>query len=34
MMAEKLADVILGAPPLPRSEAKVYIAPEWETKQR
>jgi choline dehydrogenase len=34
MMAEKLADVILGAPPLPRSEAKVYIAPDYETSQR
>ena len=34
MMAEKLADVILGNPPLPRSEAKVYIAPNYETSQR
>jgi choline dehydrogenase len=34
MMAEKLADVILGAPPLPRSEAKVYFAPNYETSQR
>jgi choline dehydrogenase len=34
MMAEKLADAILGAPPLPRSDAKVYIAPNWETSQR
>ncbi|HEX3064638.1 MAG TPA: GMC oxidoreductase, partial [Dongiaceae bacterium] len=34
MMAEKLADVILGKPPLPRSEAKVYIAPNYETSQR
>ena len=31
---EKLADVILGNPPLPRSEAKVYIAPNYETSQR
>ena len=34
MMAEKLADAILGRPPLPRSEAKVYIAPNYETSQR
>ena len=34
MMAEKLSDVILGIPPLPRSEAKVYIAPNYETSQR
>ncbi|MGH6934346.1 MAG: GMC oxidoreductase, partial [Dongiaceae bacterium] len=34
MMAEKLADVILGNPPLPRSDAKVYIAPDYETSQR
>jgi choline dehydrogenase len=34
MMAEKLADVILGAPRLPRSDAKVYIAPNYETSQR
>jgi choline dehydrogenase len=34
MMAEKLSDVILGNPPLPRSEAKVYIAPNYETSQR
>ncbi|HET6222138.1 MAG TPA: choline dehydrogenase, partial [Dongiaceae bacterium] len=34
MMAEKLADVILGAPPLPRSGAKVYIAANYETGQR
>jgi choline dehydrogenase len=34
MMAEKLADVILGAPPLPRSGAKVYIAANYETSQR
>jgi choline dehydrogenase len=34
MMAEKLSDAILGIPPLPRSEAKVYIAPNYETAQR
>jgi choline dehydrogenase len=34
MMAERLSDVILGRPPLPRSDAKVYIAPNWETHQR
>jgi choline dehydrogenase len=34
MIAEKAADLILGKEPLPRSEAKVYIAPDWETAQR
>jgi choline dehydrogenase len=34
MIAEKAADLILGNEPLPRSEAKVYIAPDWETAQR
>ena len=34
MMAEKLSDAILGVAPLPRSDAKVYIAPNWETSQR
>jgi choline dehydrogenase len=34
MMAEKLADAILGNAALPRSEAKVYIAPNYETSQR
>ena len=34
MMAEKLADAVLGLPALPRSEAKVYIAPNYETSQR
>jgi choline dehydrogenase len=34
MMAEKLSDAILGQAPLPRSEAKVYIAPNYETAQR
>ncbi len=34
MMAERLADAILGQPLLPRSDAKVYIAPNYETRQR
>ena len=34
MMAERLADSILGQPLLPRSDAKVYIAPDYETRQR
>jgi choline dehydrogenase len=34
MMAERLADTILGQKLLPRSEAAVYIAPNWETSQR
>jgi choline dehydrogenase len=34
MMAERLADTILGRPLLLRSEAAVYIAPNWETSQR
>jgi len=34
MMAERLSDTILGQPLLPRSEAAVYIAPNWETSQR
>ncbi|HXQ40834.1 MAG TPA: choline dehydrogenase [Candidatus Udaeobacter sp.] len=34
MMAERLSDAILGETPLPRSEAKVYIAPNYETAQR
>jgi choline dehydrogenase len=34
MMAERLSDAILGLTALPRSEAKVYIAPNYETAQR
>ena len=34
MMAEKLADVIRGAPPLPPSDAPVYRAEAWQTEQR
>jgi choline dehydrogenase len=34
MLAEKAADLIAGRPPLPPLEVPVYIAPQWETKQR
>jgi choline dehydrogenase len=34
MIAEKASDMILGLPPLPPSDAPVYIAPDWETRQR
>ncbi|OWZ05037.1 Choline dehydrogenase [Phytophthora megakarya] len=34
MMAEKAADMILGNPALPKSNAPVYQAKDWETKQR
>jgi choline dehydrogenase len=34
MMAERLSDSILGVPLLPRSDAPVHIAPNWETSQR
>ena len=34
MMAEKAADIILGHPPLPKSDAKVWIHPHWQTEQR
>lgn len=34
MMADKLSDVILGKTPLEPSNAKVWIHPEWKTKQR
>jgi choline dehydrogenase len=34
MIGEKAADMILGKPPLPRSNAAVYVAPDWETRQR
>ena len=34
MMAEKMADAILGKTPLPRAEVPVYIAPNWQTAQR
>ena len=34
MLAEKAADLIRGRPPLEPIEAPVYIAPDWETRQR
>jgi choline dehydrogenase len=34
MLAEKAADMILGRPPLPASNAPYYVAPDWQTAQR
>ena len=34
MLAEKAADLILGRPPPPPSNAPVWIAPDWQTAQR
>ena len=34
MIGEKCSDMILGLPPLPRLDLPVYVAPDWETKQR
>ena len=34
MVGEKAADIIRGQPPLPASNAPVWIHPDWETKQR
>jgi choline dehydrogenase len=34
MLAEKLADAILGREPLAASEAPFYVAPNWQTSQR
>jgi choline dehydrogenase len=34
MLAEKLADAILGKAPLAASEAGFYVAPNWQTSQR
>jgi choline dehydrogenase len=34
MLAEKLADAILGKPPLAASEAGFYVAPDWQMSQR
>ena len=34
MVGEKAADIIRGIDPLPASNAKAYVAPDWETKQR
>ena len=34
MLAEKLADHILGRPSLPAATASYYVAPDWQTTQR
>ena len=34
MLAEKLADVILGKPALPASDAPFFVPDDWETAQR
>lgn len=34
MVAEKIADSVLGHPPLAPSTASTWIAPDWQTKQR
>ena len=34
MIAEKVADMVLGRPPLPASNAGHYVAPDWERRQR
>lgn len=34
MIGEKAADMILGRPPPPRSNAPTYVAPNWQTAQR
>jgi choline dehydrogenase len=34
MVGEKGADIIRGKDPLPPSNAKAYVAPNWETRQR
>jgi choline dehydrogenase len=34
MIGEKAADMILRTPPLSPSNAPVYEAPDWETRQR
>jgi choline dehydrogenase len=34
MLAEKMADHILGRPPLPRANAPYFVHPAWETAQR
>src|SRR5262249_288826 len=31
---ERAADLILGRPPLPASDAGYYVAPDWEVRQR
>jgi choline dehydrogenase len=34
MVGEKAADMILGKPPLPASNAEPWINPDWREKQR
>ena len=34
MIGEKAADMILGKPPLPASNAGYYVAADWQTRQR
>lgn len=34
MIGEKAADLILGRPPLPPSNAAVFVAPDWQNRQR
>jgi choline dehydrogenase len=34
MIGERVADMILGRPPLPPSNAPFYVAPDWRTAQR
>ena len=34
MVGEKAADIIRGRQPLPPSNAKAYVAPDWQTQQR
>jgi choline dehydrogenase len=34
MMAEKCSDMILGKPALPKSNAPVFVHPNWQTAQR
>ena len=34
VVGEKADDIIRGLDPLPPSNAKAYVAPDWETKQR
>ncbi len=34
MIGEKAADLILGLPPLPPSNAAAFVAPDWQTRQR
>ena len=34
MIGEKAADMILGRPPLPASNAGYYVAPDWQRSKR